>query len=198
MTALPESFLTPEEYLEIERAAETRSEYHDGIMVAMSGSTAPHSRRGLRMGGMLDAAVRERGGIIFNTDMKVWILKENLFLYPDVSGLCEPPEYHDEETDALINPRFVVEVLSRTTEVYDRGTKLGCYMTLPSIVEIVLVSQRALQVEKYTRQRAGAWRFEMLRGCDATLRFESLGCELLLGDLYNGIDLDPEITPGMR
>src|SRR5260221_5337410 len=172
--------LTPEEYLALERNAETKHEYHDGGIVAMAGWTGPHSLLAVRLGSELMQRLKGRACFVFNSDMKVWIHTERHYFYPDLSGLCGQPQFHDERRDVMTNPTFIVEVLSPKTEGYDRGKKLARYMALPSIVEIALVSQEAVRVDKYTRGPDGIWRFEGLAGFDAVVRFESLNCEFPL------------------
>jgi Uma2 family endonuclease len=188
-TATP--LLSPEEYLAFERAAETRHEYHDGEIVAMAGGTGPHSLLALNLGSELRQRLKGGSCVIFNSDMKVWIDEVRRFLYPDLSGLCGQPQYHDSGRDVLVNPALVVEVLSPKTEAYDRGKKLALYMALPAIREIALVSQEQVRVEKYTRQADGIWRFEAYAGMDAVARFESVGCDVPLRDFYQGVELTP-------
>ena len=183
--------LTPEEYLAVEREAETRSEYHDGEVVAMAGGTGPHSLLAMNLGSELRQQLKGRSCLVFNSDMKVWIDATRRFLYPDLSGLCGEPLYRDGVRDVLTNPAFVVEVLSAKTEAYDRGRKLALYMALPAVQEIALVSQDEVRVEKYTRQPDGIWRFEAYAGLDAVARFESVGCDVALRDFYEGVELAP-------
>lgn len=195
MSSAASPLVTPEEYLELERAAETKSEYHDGEIVAMSGGTGPHSLLAMNLGSELRQRLKGRPCLVFNSDMKVWIGVRRHFFYPDLSGLCGQPLYHDEMHDVLVNPSFVVEVLSPKTEAYDRGKKLARYMALPSLVEIALVSQEDLRVDKYTRQPDGIWRFDVLSGNDAVARFESVDCNVPLRDFYEGVELEPPTPP---
>jgi Uma2 family endonuclease len=188
-TATP--LLSPEDYLEIERAAETKHEYHDGEIIAMAGGTVPHSLIAVNLASELHQRLKGRSCFVFNSDMKVWIQEVRRFLYPDLSGLSGQPQYHDATRDVPTNPTFVVEVFSPKTEAYDRGKKLALYMSLPAIREIALVSQEEVRVEKYTRQADGIWRFEAFAGLDAVVRFESLGCDVPLRDFYAGVEFAP-------
>ncbi len=185
------SLATAEEYLVLERAARIKSEYHDGRIVAMAGGTGPHSQVAVKIAGALDRATAARRCHIFNSDIKLRISENNRFCYPDVSGLCGRPEYLDDTRDVLLNPSFIVEVLSKSTEAFDRGRKLSLYMALPSVVEIALVSVVELRVDKYTRQPDGIWRFDGYSGPESHVPFASLGCEIALGEVYAGIELDP-------
>ena len=180
-----------EEYLALERVARAKSEYHDGRIVAMAGGTGPHSQLAVKFAGALDRATAPRGCHIFNSDMKLRIRENNRFCYPDVSGLYGRPEYLDERRDVLLNPSFIVEVLSKSTEAFDRGRKLALYMALPAVVEIALVSGVELRVDKYTRQPDGIWRFDDYSGPDAEVPFTSLGCAVSLREVYASVELDP-------
>ena len=109
-----------------------------------------------------------------------------------MSPVCaSSTQFRDDTRDVLLNPSFVVEVLSPSTEAYDRGRKLAIYMAIPSIVEIVLVSQDQVRVDKYTRQPDGIWRFDVIEGREARVRFESIGCEIVLADFFDGVELAP-------
>ena len=184
-------YLSPEEYLAIERSALAKSEYHDGRVVAMAGGTGPHSLVAAAFTRELGNFAKAKGCFVFNSDMKLRINENNRFCYPDVSGLCGRPEYHDETRDVLLNPSFIVEVLSKSTEAFDRGRKLALYMALPSVVEIALVSVVEVRVDKYTRQPDGIWRFDGYSALESQVPFASLGCEISLGEVYAGVELDP-------
>ena len=192
MTAVLKTPLSSaEEYLALERVARTKSEYHDGRIVAMDGGTGPHSQVAVKIAGALDRATASRGSHIFNSDMKLRIRENNRFCYPDVSGLCGRPEYLDDTRDVLLNPTFIVEVLSKSTEAFDRGRKLALYMALPSVLEIALVSVVEVRVDKYTRQPDGIWRFDGYSELESRVPFASLGCEISLSEVYAGVELDP-------
>jgi len=184
-------FVTPQEYLALERAAELKSEYHDGRIVAMAGGTGPHSLLAVGLASALRRLAQLRGCWVFNSDMKVRINENNRYVYPDLSGLCGRPEYLDDARDVLVNPAFVIEVLSKNTEAYDRGRKLAIYMALPSVVEIALVSLVELRVDKYTRQPDGIWRFDGYSGAESAVPFASLGGAVTLGEVYADIELEP-------
>lgn len=183
--------LSVEEYLEAERAAESKSEYHDGRIVAMAGGTGPHSQLAAAFTRELGNFAKAKGCTVFNSDMKLRIGENNRVCYPDVSGLCGRPEYLDEARDVLLNPSFIVEVLSKSTEAFDRGRKLALYMALPSVIEIALVSVIEVRVDKFTRQPDGIWRFDGYSGPESETPFTSLGCAVSLREVYAGVDLDP-------
>ena len=183
--------LSAEEYLAHERLAQTKSEYHDGRILAMAGGTGPHSQVAAAFTRELGNFAKAKGCIVFNSDMKLRIRENNRVCYPDVSGLCGRPEYLDDTRDVLLNPSFIVEVLSKSTEAFDRGRKLALYMALPSVIEIALVSVVEVRVDKYTRPPGGIWRFDGYSGPESQVPFTSLGCEISLHEVYTGVELDP-------
>jgi Uma2 family endonuclease len=123
--------------------------------------------------------------------MKIRVDANNRYLYPDVSGLCGRPEYLDDARDVLVNPSLIIEVLSKSTEAYDRGRKLAIYMALPTVSEIALVSLVELRVDKYTRQPDGIWRFDGFSGPETSVPFVFLGGAVSLREVYDGIELEP-------
>ncbi|HEY7392350.1 MAG TPA: Uma2 family endonuclease, partial [Bryobacteraceae bacterium] len=123
MSTQPKTFLTPEEYLEIERRAEFKSEYFAGEMFAMSGGTGPHSRLAVRISSDLERQTRDRNCSVFNSDLRVQVSATGLYTYPDISALCGEPRYLDQVRDVLLNPSLIAEVLSPSTEAYNRGRK---------------------------------------------------------------------------
>ncbi len=191
MSQAAQSLLTADEYLADERVAETKSEYHDGFPFPMAGGNATHAELLVNFCTELAAFCKGSGSHIYSSALRIAIPGERSFVYPDVSGLCIEPRFRDDTRDVLLNPSFVVEVLSPSTEGYDRGRKLAIYMAVPSIVEIVLVSQDQVRVDKYTRQPDGIWRFDVMTGREARVRLESLGCEIALADFFDGVELAP-------
>jgi Uma2 family endonuclease len=183
--------LSIQEYLAVERTAETKSEFHDGRVFAMAGGTGLHSQLAAALTRELGIFAKAKGCTVFNSDMKVRVAANNRVFYPDVSGLCGHPEYLDDSRDVLLNPSFIVEVLSKSTEAFDRGRKLALYMALASVVEIALVSVVEVRVDKYTRQPDGIWRFDGYSGDESEVPFTSLGCAVSLREIYAGVELEP-------
>ena len=178
--------MTPAEYLAFERASEQKHEYADGEIFAMSGGTFEHSATATNLGRLLGNALEGRGCIALNSDMRVHIPATGRYVYPDGSVLCGAPEFTDEQRDTLLNPAVVIEVLSDSSEAYDRGEKFAQYRTVRSLREYVLASRKAPRIEVFTRHEGGGW---MLReygpGERATL--ESLGCTIAVDDVYRGV-----------
>lgn len=184
----PKSYLSADEYLAIERSSEVRSEYIDGEMVAMSGGSWEHS---LIIGNTLAELKQQlRGGPckVHASDLRVQA-PDGLRTYPDVVVVCGAPAFADEHRDMVTNPKLIIEVLSPTTESYDRGRKFESYRTIPALEEYVLVSQERAHVEKFLRQPEGAWLLVEVTGLQEAISLSSVGCRLSLEALYEGVGL---------
>ncbi len=155
--AVLQARLSPEEYLAFERASEDRHEYADGEIFAMSGGTIAHSEITGNIYGELRNAVRPRGCRVLNGDMRIHIEATGRYVYADALILCDKPLFHDGRMDTLLNPKLVVEVLSDSTEAYDRGDKFAGYRTIPSLRTYVLASQKEPRIEVFSRQADGSW-----------------------------------------
>jgi Uma2 family endonuclease len=182
--------LTAEEYLALDRAAEFRSEYYDGQMYAMSGASYVH---GIIVGNLARAvgnALMGRGCGVVPNDLRVR-LSSRAYAYPDLVITCGPPRLEDDRKDILLNPTFLLEVLSHSTETYDRGLKFSYYQRLESLQEYVLVSQTEARIEIFRRQPEGKWLYSEVRGLDASCRFDSLVCSIPLSEIYYQVSFDP-------
>ncbi|MDX1944267.1 MAG: Uma2 family endonuclease [Pirellulaceae bacterium] len=184
--------VTPVEYLAIERAAEFKSELIDGEMVAMAGGTRRHSRIAVNLVSQLDEHFRGSPREVFNSDMRVKVSSSGLYTYPDVSVACAPIEFEDANEDTLLNPRILIEVLSKSTENRDRGWKFEHYFDLPSVMDYVLVSQDRPFVEHFVRRADGRRMFEFVKGIEETLQLAAVDCSLALKDIYRGVQFGPE------
>ncbi len=181
-------YVTPQEYLERERHAETKSEYYDGVIVAMAGASPEHSAIAFNLSSALGPQLRSRGCRGFGSDLRVRVPQCNVYFYPDVTAACGEPQYEEcSGLRALLNPTLIVEILSTSTEAVDRGEKFVCYQTLDSFNTYLLVAQHTPRVECYTRQADGSWRYEIVRGLDAVLTLETIGCTLRLADIYEDV-----------
>ena len=192
--------LTPQEYLALERAAETKSEYIDGILVAMSGATREHILVTVNIVSELNRQLRGRPCEVYAQDMRVRIVEGGMYSYPDVVAVCEPPQFEDDEFDVLLNPTLIVEVLSSSTEGYDRGLKFRRYRRRPSLQDYELVAQDRAVVERYSRQ-GDHWVLTEVTGLDSTIDLPSIGCTLALRDIYAKVEglledplQDPRVT----
>jgi Uma2 family endonuclease len=189
MSAQPQPRLTPEQYLEQDRASEFRNEYYAGRMYAMSGGTHTHAI----VAGNLTSELRSATGkrcMVTQSDLRVRVSPSGLYTYPDIVVVCGQPQYVDGHRDTLANPILVAEVLSPSTEAYDRGFKSVQYRTLESLQEYVLVSQSEPRVEVYRRQAGGTWLLSESAGLEASCTFESLGCSVQLKDIYSQVTFE--------
>ncbi len=177
------SGVTAEDYLEFERASEERHELINGEMFVMSGSNREHSLIAVSIGSKLSTALRSKPYEVLNSGMRIRIEAMNRLTYADVPVVCGPPQLLDEERDVLLNPTAIFEVLSDSTESYDRGEKFAGYRTLPSLQEYVLVSQKQKLVEHFHRQADGSWLLRV-SGAGESVNLPSLGCELAVDEIY--------------
>jgi len=180
-----DTVLTPEQYLERERARVEKHEFIDGAMVAMSGGTPAHSRiatnivRNLPLGS---------GCQIFGSDLRVSAHWSRLITYPDVAVVCGQLEYTDERRDSITNPTLLVEVLSPSTEQHDRGMKAHLYRQIPSLREFLLIGQTPVEIDHYRRLDDGSWQIVRLTKMDDSLALDSLGCAFPVAAVYAGLE----------
>jgi len=189
--AEPIQGLTEAEYFEIERRAEFKSEFFDGEMFAMASGTTPHSLIATNAIGEIHALLKGRPCVVFNSDMRVKIEATGLITYPDVTVVCGPQQFAGEKEGALINPTVLVEVLSDSTEAYDRGRKFEHYRQIPSMQEYLLISQTEPHLEQFIRREAGQWLLREAVGLDATIDLPSLKITLALSDVFANVKFVP-------
>jgi Uma2 family endonuclease len=179
--------LSPREYLDLERKSEFRSEYIAGRMYAMSGASRRHSLIAGNFYRELSSQLRGRTCEAHMADLRVKVDPTGLYTYPDIVAICGDVRLEDEHFDTLLNPTVIVEVLSDSTEAYDRGEKFAHYRRLDSLREYVLVAQDKIRIEHYLRQ-GDAWIFSEISGSDATLDLESIDCHVSLSAIYEKVD----------
>jgi len=193
MSTAPQKRFTPQEYLAQERAAVFKSEYLRGELFAMAGDCREHSLISSNL--IRDAAgqLRETTCEVHGSDLRVKVSATGLYTYPDVTIACGDLQFDDEVSDTLLNPRVIFEVLSSSTEAYDRGKKFDHYRQISTLSEYVLVSQSEPLVERYVRQPDGSWRFTALKGLEGVLILETVPCRLELADVYSKLSFSEEI-----
>ncbi len=185
MSPQAEAFVSLEIYLETERKAETKSEYCKGRVFAMAGASYAHNLLAAQIITCLGSQLRGRDCRVLPSDMRIKVRDTGLYTYPDVSVLCGKPQFEEESTDILLNPVTIIEVLSPSTEAYDRGDKFAHYRELASLEEYLLVSQKAPKIEYYRREGA-FWVFSEAKN-DQTLTLEHINCNLPLVEIYADI-----------
>ncbi len=185
---------TVEEYLELERKAGHKSEYLDGQIYAVAGASPSHSVITVNLSGEVYAQLRGSKCQAYSNDTKVRTSQTGLYSYPDLSIFCGEPKFHDEQKDVLINPKVIFEVLSPSTEAFDRGRKFFRYQNIESFTDYVLVAQDEARVEHLIRQVDGAWLLYMVRGLGKTLHIASIDCSISLAGVYDRVTF-PEPEP---
>ena len=182
-TAAAQTYFTPEEYLALERKAHCKSEYLSGHIIAMAGASFTHNLIKADTVTVLNNRLRSQNCVAISSDMRVRPSPRDSYVYPDVVVVCGEPQFEDEAFDTLLNPIVIVEVLSPSTEAYDRGEKFTRYKQLPSLKEYVLISQDKVQVEHYHRH-GEKWRLNAYRAIEDVVFFPAIGCALPLRDIY--------------
>ena len=191
MSAQAQPRLTPEHYLETERAAEFKHEYYGGQMYARPGGSFQH---GVIVGNMiaeLHTMLKKRPCDVGSSDLRLRVSPDGLHTYADVIVIRGDPRFADDQNDTLLNPALIVEVLSPSTEAYDRGFKSAQYRTVESLQEYALVSQAEPRVEVFRRQPGGHWLLSEAIGLEAVCHFESLDCAIPLSEIYAKVIFSP-------
>jgi Uma2 family endonuclease len=178
-----EQAMSPEQYLAFARAAEFKHEYWHGEVFAMAGASRRHNLLVGNVVYLLNSALRDRPCEVYPSDMRVSGAAGDIYTYPDVSVVCGEPTFGDQTSDTLLNPCVIVEVLSDSTEAYDRGKKFEHYRGIASVQHYLLVAQDQPLIELYTRQADGTWSLADRRMGDEVV-LSALGCELAVADVY--------------
>jgi Uma2 family endonuclease len=189
LSALP--VFTTEEYLSLERFSEIRHEYLDGFVYAMAGESPEHSTIWFNLAGSLHGQLNGTPCRGFSPNMKVRAGKRGLYAYPDLMVVCGDPVFHDKQRDVITNPTVIFEVLSRSTEAYDRGEKFLRYRTeIETLQDYILVTQDQPRIEHFSRQPDGTWSHTEINGLTETLSLSSIDCRIALADVYSRISFE--------
>jgi Uma2 family endonuclease len=180
-----------EEYLALERQSDQKHEYVNGRVIAMAGASEAHNIIAGNLFAALHAQFRGRPCRTYIGDLRVKVSPSGLYTYPDVVAVCGERRFEDAEGDTLLNPTVIVEVLSKTTEAYDRGDKFAHYREIDSLAEYVLVAQDKVRVERYVRQGSD-WLLTAFHDPHDTLRLESIGCKVTLREIYDLVEFSEE------
>ena len=187
MSPLAQPIVTAEEYLRLERAADHKSEYWNGRIYAMAGASRWHDLIAGSIYSELRQQFRGRPCEMYSSEVRVKVSASGLYTYPDVSALCGEAIFEDFHGDTLLNPAVIVEVLSDSTEKYDRGEKFAQYRRLDSLREYILVSQDRPRVEQYVRE-GQLWTFQEIGRMDAAVTIEAVGCTIPLAEIYDRVE----------
>lgn len=195
MAANPERRYTLEEYLELDRTSEERFEFWDGEVFCMSGASQAHDRILVNCIVALSAKLDAAKCRVFSSDMRIKVPSAPPYRYADISALCGKAEFKEiGGVDALINPMLIVEVLSPSTEAYDRGDKFTHYTSIPTLREYLLVAQHRPHVTRLLRQDDGTWNHSQVNDLESSVYLNSLDCELPLSEIYLGVVFDSPAT----
>ena len=187
MASVPIYYLSPEEYLALERKAEFKSEYMEGVVYAFAGGSERHNLIVANIIIALGSQLNGRPCKVYPSDLKIRTPNSKRFFYPDVSVVCGEVESADDKRDVILNPTLIVEVSSESTAAFDRGKKFLSYQQISSLQEYLLVSQDEILVEGYARQGNDTWIYTKVTGLEGSLTLRSIECELALKDVYDKV-----------
>ncbi len=185
MLAKAVSYISEEEYLEMEHKAETKSEYYDGEIFAMSGASRKHNLIVANVVASLVTQLRKKPCRVYPSDMRLKIEATGLITYPDVMVVCTKEKFRDNRKDTLLNPDVIIEVLSDSTEGYDRGVKFRNYRQISSLKEYVMISQHSRRIERYFRNPNKQWVLSEADDENPLILLESVGCTLDISEVYD-------------
>jgi Uma2 family endonuclease len=189
MSSQTKQHYTPEEYLALERQAQYKSEYYAGEIFAMAGASRWHNLIVANVIGELRSQLKGRPCTTYPSDMRVKISPTGLYAYPDITVVCGEARFEDTQQDTLLNPTLIVEVLSDSTEAYDRGGKFAHYRKLDSLMTYVLITQTKPHVEHYVRQPDNRWLLSEADSVHDTIHLPAIDCHLALAEVYDKVDI---------
>jgi len=190
MSIQPKPYITPKEYLANERVADYRSEYYKGEIFALAGASRKHNIIITNLITIINPQLRKRNCEIYSNDMRVKVNATGLYTYPDVVVVCDKPKFEDDEDDILLNPIVIIEVLSPSTQNYDRGTKFEHYRTISSLSDYILIAQDKIHVEHYVRQSDRSWLFSEFKSAQDKFQIDSVGCEVAVEEIYEKVAME--------
>ena len=183
-------YFTVQEYLELEDAAEYKSEYYKGEIFAMAGGSINHNQIIMNVGTPLNQAHPRHKCRSFATDLKLWIEEIDFFPYPDLMIICDKPQFYPGRTDIILNPLIIFEVLSRSTEAYDRGKKFQFYRSIPSFQEYILIDQYSVHIDQFYIDSTGKWSLRDYNDIKDGLKFSKIDFEIPLEKVYELVDFE--------
>lgn len=192
MQAKEYDYYTPEEYLEFEINSQERNEYINGEIIPMTGGLPNHNRLVLNLASALNFALKREPYFVFVTDQRLWIPRQRIYTYPDIMVVQGDLQLQAGRKDTVTNPLLIVEVLSKSTQAYDRGDKFKFYRTISSFQEYVLIDQYSIHVEQYYKTESNQWIFSEEDGENSILKLNKVPFEIILGDIYNKVDFENE------
>lgn len=192
---MPEHKYTVEEYLELDAKSEERLEYWDGEIFSMSGVSSQHDQLETNLIYRAKRQLEGRGCRVFAANMRIKVPSLPPYRYGDMSGLCGQPKFEKiGGVDVLTNPSIIIEILSASTEAYDRGDKFTSYKSIPSLIEYLLVAQHRPHVSQFIKQADSSWLNLEFNSLEDTLKIVTLDCEMTLAEIYQDVDFPPPAT----
>ncbi|MEH2238759.1 Uma2 family endonuclease [Nostoc sp.] len=191
MQVIQQRYYTPEEYLELEEAADYKSEYIDGQIIPMAGGTINHNQIALNLSTEFNFAFKKQNYRVLMSDVRLWIPQKHTYTYPDVMILAGEPEYFNKRTDIIVNPQVIVEVLSKSTKGYDREDKFQAYRTISTFQEYLLIDQTQIHVEQFSKIGKKQWTLREYDEEDEAIALVTVPFEISLQDLYNKVKFEP-------
>lgn len=188
VTQLAKKTYTVDEYLELEVVSDIRNEYRNGEIIPMTGGTPDHNKISGNLYIILTLALRRKPYETFHVDQRLWIPAVSLYTYPDVMVLQKPLELQTGRKDTVLNPCFIAEVLSKSTQNYDRSEKFASYRTIPTFQEYLLIDQYRIHVEHYVKTAVNQWIFSEYDDPNFTLSLSNFETQILIADFYENID----------
>ena len=185
--------MTAAEYLAAERLSKVKHEFFKGRIVAMAGASRKHNQISSNLVRIIGNQLLDKPCSVYSSDMRVKNKEASKYSYPDVVVSCQDERFEDEEEDTLLNPLLILEILSDSTEAYDRGDKFFSYRQIKSFVEYILVSQKSCHVERFIRQPDNAWLYSEFNHVDDEFKLSSVDCNLCLREIYDKVKFE-EVT----
>ncbi len=187
MQVTQERYYSPEEYLALEEAADYKSEYIDGLIVPMAGGSTNHNQIAVNFSTELNFAFKQLDYRVFMSDVRLWIPKRRIYTYPDSLVVAGEPEYFNQRNDTITNPKVIIEVLSDSTQGYDRGGKFEIYRTIPTFEEYLLISQSRMHIEQYSKTANKRWSLQEYDEEDEMIHLTSVGFQVAIADIYHKV-----------
>jgi len=178
---------SPQQYLAIERDAKEKHEYLNGEIFALAGASERHNLITGNLFASIHAQTKGTPCKVYSSDMRIKVSGTGLYTYPDVVALCGEAHFDDEQRDTLLNPNLIIEVISKSTEGYDRGEKFAHYRRIESLAEYLLISQDQYRIEQYVRQPDNQWLMSEVANLEESIELPSIKCKLLLSDVYDRV-----------
>jgi len=188
MQKLANRYYTHEEYLALEESAEYKSEYYQGEIFAFAGASANHNQIVINLVIEIGSSLKNKKCRIYANDMRIWVKSLDLFTYPDLAIICNNPEFYPDRDDTITNPLVILEVLSESTQDYDRGRKFLFYRSIPTLQEYILVDQYKSHIEQFYLDAEGKWLLSEYNDINDILKFSKIDFQISLKEVYNLVE----------